>query len=112
MVRMVRGQSLFENYEGACFGAKGHMTRRNEGASLIGAVTEAQRIQMAFCATTLRTAVLLAASVVGSDLTARCGDARSSPPRLPPKSLAAGLLVVFKKALILILVFNGQRAGG
>jgi len=54
---------------------------------------------MAFCAETLWAAALLSTSVVGSDLTARCGDARSSPPRLRPKSLAAGTLVVFKQAL-------------
>ena len=66
---------------------------------------------MAFCAETLWAAALLSASVVGSDLKARFGDARSSQsaqyencplgglPRLQPKSLAAGTLVVFKQAL-------------
>ena len=62
-----------------------------------GAVTEAQRSQTAFCAKTLRAAVLLA--VVDSALKARCGDSRASSPRLWPKSLAARPLVVFKQAL-------------
>ncbi len=57
-------KSLFKNYEGACFCAKGQMTRRNDGASPKGAVTEAQRSQMAFCAKTLRAVVLLGANAV------------------------------------------------
>jgi hypothetical protein len=41
----------------------------------------------------------LAAAGVGSALTARCGDAPTSPPWPQPKSLAAGPLGVFKLAL-------------
>jgi len=42
-------------------------------------------------------------SVAGVDsfLTARCGDARNSPPWPQPKSLAAAPLVVSKQALSL-----------
>jgi hypothetical protein len=64
---------------------------------------------MAFCAKTLppsprlrrtgRATTLLTAAVVGSNLTARCGDARSSPPRLRSKSLVAEPLLVLKQAL-------------
>jgi hypothetical protein len=64
-----------------------------------GALTEAQRSQKAFGAKTLRAAVLLAAAVVGSALKARYGDSRVSPPRPPPKSLAAEPLVFLKHAL-------------
>src|SRR5258708_6670923 len=54
---------------------------------------------MAFCPKTLRAAGLLSVAGVGSFLTARCGDARNSPPRSRPKSLAAGLLLILKQAL-------------
>src|SRR5579872_5337286 len=50
-------------------------------------------------AKTLRAAALLALARVGSFLTARCGDARNSPPWPPPKSLAAGPLLISKQAL-------------
>ena len=36
---------------------------------------------------------------VGSVVTARCGDAPTSPPWPQPKSLAAAPLVIFKQAL-------------
>jgi hypothetical protein len=75
------------------------MARRNEGASPQRAVIEEQRSQTAVCAKTPRAAVLLAAAGVGSALTARCGDAPTSPPWPQPKSLAAGPLGVFKLAL-------------
>jgi len=66
---------------------------------LRGSVSEEQRSQTAFCAKTLRAARLLAVASVGSSLTARCGDARNSPPWPRPKSAAAGLLLIFKPAL-------------
>src|SRR5262249_43495499 len=47
---------------------------------------------------TLRAADLLPLAFVGSVLTARCGDARTSPPRPQPKSLAAAPLLIFRKA--------------
>ena len=62
-------------------------------------MTEEQRSQAAFSAKTRRAAGLLAAAGVGSALTARCGDARASPPWLRPKSLAAGPLSILKQAL-------------
>ncbi len=42
---------------------------------------------------------LLALGSVGSNGTARCGDAPSEPPRQAPKSPAAGPLRFFRKAL-------------
>ncbi len=47
----------------------------------------------------LRAAGLLSVAGVDSFLTARCGDARNSPPWPQPKSLAAAPLVVSKQAL-------------
>jgi len=64
-----------------------------------GSSTEEQRSQTAFCPKTLRAAGLLPVASVGSFLTARCGDARNSPPWPQPKSLAAAPLVVSKQAL-------------
>ncbi len=56
-----------------------------------------------------RAAGLLSVAGVGSFLTARCGDARNSPPWPQPKSLAAAPLVVSKQALTTEfgLVFGG-----
>jgi hypothetical protein len=51
-----------------------------------------------FSAKTLRAAGLLTVAGVGSVVTARCGDAPTSPPWPQPKSLAAAFLGVFKKA--------------
>ena len=48
---------------------------------------------------TRRAAALLAATSVGSTLTARCGDARASPPWPRPKSLAAGPLSILNTLL-------------
>src|SRR5438445_9730385 len=62
-------------------------------------VTEEQRSKTGFCPKTLRAAGLLPVAGVGSLLTARCGDARNSPPWPRPKSLAAGLLLILKQAL-------------
>src|SRR5260370_728082 len=75
------------------------MARRDEGAYPQRSVTEEQRSQTAFCPKTLRAAGLLPVAGVGSFLTARCGDARNSPPWPRPKSLAAGPLRILKQAL-------------
>src|SRR5260370_33727335 len=75
------------------------MARREEGASPQRSVTEEQRSQAAFCPKPLRAAGLLPVAGVGSLLTARCGDARNSPPWPRPKSLAAGPLPILKQAL-------------
>src|SRR2546421_11414779 len=64
-----------------------------------GSSTEEQRCQTAFSTRTLRAAGLLAVSRVGSVVTARSGDAPTSPPWPRPKSLAAAPRVVFKPAL-------------
>src|SRR5207245_4608556 len=61
--------------------------------------TEEQRSQTAFSPKTLRAAGLLSVAGVGSVVTARCGDASTSPPWPQPKSLAAAPLVVSKQAL-------------
>src|SRR6266487_3453184 len=62
------------------------------------AATREQGGQTAFCPKTLRAAGLLPVAGVGSFLTARCGDARNSPPWPRPKSLAAGPLLILKQA--------------
>jgi hypothetical protein len=68
-----------------------------------GSSAEEQRSQAGFSAKTLRAAGLLPVGFVGSVLTARCGDARPSPPHPQPKSPAAEPLSIFKHAL------NGPR---
>ena len=69
-----------------------------------GSVSEEQQSQAACACKTLRAAVLLASAFVGSVVTARCGDAPTSPPRQPPKSLAAGPLPFFRQALSFAVV--------
>src|SRR5580704_15321299 len=64
-----------------------------------GSSTEEQQSQTAFSPKPLRAAGLLSVASVGSVVTARCGDAPTSPPRPQPKSLAAAPLVVSKQAL-------------
>src|SRR6266705_4311657 len=93
------GKSLFGNYEGRCFRGKGRMAGATKENIPGGSSTEEQRSQTAFSAKTLRAAGLLSVAGVGSFLTARCGDARHSPPWPQPKSLAAAPLVVSKQAL-------------
>src|SRR6266542_6645484 len=83
----------------SCFRGKGWMARRDEGGYPQRSLTEEQRSQPAPSAKTLRAAGLLSVACVGSDLTARCGDARSSPPWPQPKSLAAGPHAILKQAL-------------
>src|SRR6266481_1013649 len=113
-------KSLFGNYEGRCFRGKGRMAGATKEA-LRAATTEqlrkhsrAGRSQTAFSAKTLRAAGLLSVAGVGSFLTARCGDARNSPPWPQPKSLAAAPLVVSKQALRFrasILGWSGGTGG-
>src|SRR5215204_7388026 len=64
-----------------------------------GSSTEEQRSQPARGEKTLRAAGLLAVAGVGSVLTARCGDAQTSPPWPQPKSLAAAPFLIFRQAL-------------
>ena len=78
------------------------MASRDERAYPHGSVSEEQRRQTGLAAKTLWAAGLLPVDFVGSALTARFGDARASPPRPQPKSLAAGPLSIFRQALILL----------
>ena len=64
-----------------------------------GSVTGEQQRQTGLGAKTLRAAALLPVGFVGSFLTAPYGDARNSPPRPQPKSLAAGHLRFFRQSL-------------
>src|SRR5258708_33857927 len=92
-------ESLFGNYEGRCFRGKGRMAGATKENIPGGSSTEGQRSQTAFSPKTLRAAGLLSVAGVGPFLTARCGDARNSPPWPQPKSLAAPPPVVSKQAL-------------
>src|SRR3989442_14759517 len=92
-------KSLLGNYEGRCFRGKGRMAGAMKENIPGGSSTEEQQSQTAFSPKTLRAAGLLSVAGVGSFLTARCGDARNSPPWPQPKFLAAAPLVVSKEAL-------------
>ena len=69
--------------EGAVFAQKAGWQGATKENIPGGSSTEEQRSQTAFCAKTLRAAVLLAAACVGSALTARWGmlGARAEAPR-------------------------------
>src|SRR5436309_13849392 len=94
-----RLRACFKIQRGPVFAEKAAWRDATKEHSLQRSVTEEQRSQAAFSAKTRRAAGLLAAAGVGSALTARCGDARASPPWLRPKSLAAGPLSILKQAL-------------
>ena len=98
-------RACFKISRGPVFGQKAG-SRGATREALRAATTEqlrrhsrAGRRQTAFCPKTLRAAGLLPVAGVGSFLTARCGDARNSPPWPRAKSLAAGLLLILKQAL-------------
>jgi hypothetical protein len=95
-------RACLKTTSGPVFGQKAGWQGATKENTPGGSSTEEQRSQAAFCAKTLRAAGLLAVAGVGSLLTARCGDARNSPPWPRPKSPAAGPLVVFKQALVLV----------
>src|SRR5712664_402151 len=100
--RRVRARGLracLETTRGAVFGEKAGWRGATKENIPGGSSTEEQRSETAFSAKTLRAAGLLSVAGVGSFLTARCGDARNSPPWPQPKSLAAAPLVVSKQAL-------------
>ena len=84
---------------GAVFAAKAGGRGATREHTRQWSVTEEQRSQTALAAKTLRAAGLLAAAGVGSVVTARGGDAPTSPPWPPPKSLAAEPHGVFRRAL-------------
>src|SRR6266446_2408833 len=92
-------RACLETTRGAVFGEKAGWRGATKENIPGGSSTEEQRSQTAFSAKTLRAAGLLSVAGVGSLLTARCGDARNSPPWPQPKSLAAAPLVVSKQAL-------------
>src|SRR5678816_2652118 len=71
-----------------------------------GSSTEEQRSQPTCGAKSLWAAVLLLA--VSSVLTARCGDARTSPPWPQQKSLAAAPFLIFIQALKKLQTFPGD----
>jgi len=77
----------------------GQLARRSLADVVLEKAWQEQRSQAAFGAKTLRAAGLLSVACVGSVLTARVGDARTSPPRPRPKSLAAGPRPISKQAL-------------
>src|SRR6266446_6439229 len=95
-------RACFKIRRGPVFGQKAGWrdatSEHTRQRALRAAATE-QRSQTAFCPKTRRAAGLLPVAGVGSFLTARCGDARNSPPWPRPKSLAAGLLLILKQAL-------------
>src|SRR5216683_3563433 len=95
----MRLRACLETTRGAVFGEKAGWRDATKENIPGGSSTEEQRSQTAFSAKTLRAAGLLPVAGVGSFLTARCGDARNSPPWPQPKSLAAAPLVVSKQAL-------------
>src|SRR5713226_3106241 len=99
-------RACLETTRGAVFGEKAGWRGATKENIPGGSSTEEQRSQAAFSAKTLRAAGLLAAACVGSDLTARCGDARSSPPWPQPKSLAAGPHAILRQALSSFDVFG------
>src|SRR5215216_2316851 len=85
--------------KGAVFAPQAGWRGTTKENILHGSLTEEQRSQPACGAKTLRAAGLLSVGFVGSVLTARCGDARTSPPRPQPKSLAAAPFPIFRQAL-------------
>src|SRR6266851_8476633 len=95
----MRLRACLETTRGAVFGEKAGWRGATKENIPGGSSTEEQRSQTAFSPKTLRAAGLLSVAGVDSFLTARCGDARNSPPWPQPKSLAAAPLVVSKQAL-------------
>src|SRR5215203_4731333 len=85
--------------KGAVFGPQAGWRGATKENILYGSSTEEQRSQPACGPKTLRAAGLLTVGFVGSDLTAHCGDAQTSPPRPQPKSLAAAPFPIFSQAL-------------
>src|SRR5436190_16358332 len=84
--------------KGAAFGPQAGWRDATKEDIPRGSSTEEQRSQPACGSKTLRAAGLLPVGFVGSVLTARCGDARTSPPWPQPKSLAAAPFPIFNQA--------------
>src|SRR6266702_6804826 len=100
-------RACLETTRGAVFAEKAGWRGATKENIPGGSSTKEQRSQTAFSPKTLRAAGLLSVAGVGSFLTARCGDARNSPPWPQPKSLAAAPLVVSKQALRFPLLDRG-----
>jgi hypothetical protein len=100
-----------ENSKGSCFAEKPGWRGATKENIPGGSSTEEQRCQAGFSAKTLRAAGLLPVGFVGSVLTARCGDARTSPPRPQPKSPTAGPLSIFRHALKVFREENENAEG-
>ena len=106
-----RLRACFKIRKGPVFGQKAGWRGATREHTRQRSVSEGQRSQTGFCPKTLRAAGLLPVACVGSFLTARCGDARNSPPWPRPKSLAAGPLPILKQALMLLMAlirFTGR----
>lgn len=84
---------------GAVFEQKAGWRGATKENTPCGSSTEEQRSQTAFCSKTLRAVGLLALTRVGSVVTARSGDAPTSPPWPNPKCLAAAPPAIFRQAL-------------
>jgi len=84
---------------GAVFVAKAGSRGATKENTPRGSSTEEQRSETALAAKTLRAACLLALDFVVADVTARCGEVPSAPPRPKPKSPAAAPFPVCKQAL-------------
>jgi hypothetical protein len=98
--------------KGAVFGPRPGWRGATKENIPCGSSTEEQRSQPASGAKTLRAAGLLSVASVGSVLTARCGDARTSPPRPQPKSLVAAPFPIFRQALGPALTFRAEGRNG
>jgi hypothetical protein len=103
-------RACFKNRRGPVFPEKALWRGATRESRACG-MTEEQRSQRAFSGKTLRAAVLLPGSRVGSTVTARRGDAPVSPPWPRSKSLAAGPLPFLKQALRACLVIYHEIAG-
>ena len=92
-------ESVSENYEGHCF--EGQDSRESPGEIKNGGVVMAieQQGHVIMERKNLSSTGLLTVGGVGSGVTARCGDAPTSPPGPRPKSLAAVPLGIFRQAL-------------
>jgi len=105
-----RLRACLKTRKGAVFGPRAGWRGATKENIPRGSSTEEQRSQAACGEKTLRAAALLPVGFVGSVLTARCGDARTSPPRPQPKSLAAAPFPIFSQALWDAPVSRGSRS--
>src|SRR5258708_19031553 len=98
-VRLATLRACLETTRGAVFGEKAGWRGGTKENIPGGSSTEEQRSQSAFSPKTLRAAGLLSVAGVCAVVTARCGDASSSPALPHPKSLCAAHPVHFSTDL-------------